>query len=206
MPIIQCPIEGCEYETPDVEPVIAAALITTHTTSHRTPSGSTQTPKVERVKRPNVSSAGTTEDRQYFKSRWNDYVKATRLEGTDRIVQLLECCDDQLRKDLTRNAGGTLTEMAENELFAAMRRLAIREENTMVVRVTLHNMRQDRDEPIRAYGARLRGQASICKFTQQRGLHRSHTHRCALQGSRRHRDTDGLAGRQELRYDNGTGP
>ena len=37
----------------------------------------------------------------------------------------------------------------------------------MVARVTLHNMRQDRDEPIRAYGARLRGQASICKFAQQ---------------------------------------
>ena len=48
-----------------------------------------------------------------------------------------------------------------------MRRLAIREENTMVARVTLHNMRQDRDEPIRAYGARLHGQASVCKFTQQ---------------------------------------
>ena len=37
----------------------------------------------------------------------------------------------------------------------------------MVARVTLHNMRQDRDEPIRAYGARLRGQASVCKFTQK---------------------------------------
>ena len=164
MPIIQCPIEGCGYETPDVEPVIAAALITTHATSHRTPSGSTQTARVEKVKRPNVSSAGTTEDWQYFKSRC---VKATRLEGTDRIIQLLECCDDQLRKDLTRNAGGTLTEMTEEEVFTAMRRLTIREENTMVARVTLHNMRQDRDEPIRAYGARLRGQASVCKFTQQ---------------------------------------
>ena len=84
-----------------------------------------------------------TEDWQYFKSRWNDYVKATRLEGTDRIIQQLECCDDQLSKDLTRNTGCTLTEMTENEVFAAMRRLAIREENTMVARVTLHNMRQD---------------------------------------------------------------
>ena len=159
MPIIQCPIEGCEYETPDVEPVIAAALITTHATSHRTPSRSTQTPRVERVKRPNVSSAGTTEDWKYFKSRWNDYVKATRLEGTDSIIQLLECCDDQLRKairkDLTRNAGGTLTEMTEHEVFEAMRRLSIREENTMVAGMTLHDMRQDRDEPIRAYGAKV---------------------------------------------------
>ena len=150
-----------------MDPVIAAALITTHATSHQTPSGPTQTARVEKVKRPSVSSAGTTEDWQYFKSRWNDYVKATRLEGTDRIIQLLECCDDQLRKDLTRNAGGTLTGMTEDEVFTAIRRLAIREENTMVARVTLHNMRQDRDEPIRAFGTRLRGQASVCKFMQQ---------------------------------------
>ncbi|XP_014676386.1 PREDICTED: uncharacterized protein LOC106816320 [Priapulus caudatus] len=34
----------------------------------------------------------------------------------------------------------------------------------MVARVTLHNMRQDRDEPIRSFGARLRGQAGVCKF------------------------------------------
>ena len=74
-------------------------------------------------------------------------MKATRLEGTDRIIQLLECCDDQLRKDLTRNAGGTLTAMTEDEVFVAMRKLAIREENTMVARVTLHNMRQDRYAP-----------------------------------------------------------
>ena len=39
------------------------------------------------------------------------------------------------------------------------------EENTMVAKVLLHIMRQDRDEPIHAYGARLRGQASVRKFT-----------------------------------------
>ena len=72
------------------------------------------------MKRPSISSAGTTEDWLYFKSRWGDYVKATKLEGTDRVIQLLECCDEQLRKDLTRNAGGTLTsltEMTEDQVF-----------------------------------------------------------------------------------------
>ena len=146
-----------------MEPVIAAALITAHATSH----GQAQAARAEKVKRPSISSAGTTEDWQYFKSRWSDYVKATKLEGTDRVLQLLECCDDQLRKDLTRNAGGTLAEMTEDDVFTAMRRLAVREENTMVARVTLQNMRQDRDEPIRAYGARLKGQASVCKYVQQ---------------------------------------
>ena len=57
--------------------------------------------------------------------------------------------------------------MTEDEVFAAMRNLAVREENTMVARVALHNMKQDRDEPVRSYGARLQGQASICKFTQK---------------------------------------
>ena len=167
MPEVQCPIEGCEYTTPDVDPVIAAALITAHATSHRAPYGPAQAARVEKVKRPSISSAGTTEDWQYFKSRWGGYVRATRLQGQDRVIQLLECCDDQLRKDLIRNAGGTLTEMTEEEVFAAMRKLAIRRENTMVARVALHNMKQDRGEPVRAYGARLRGQASVCKFTQQ---------------------------------------
>ena len=53
------------------------------------------------------------------------------------------------------------------EVFAAMRELAVREENTMVARVTLHKLKQDHDEPIWPYGARLRGQASVCKNTQQ---------------------------------------
>ena len=34
----------------------------------------------------------------------------------------------------------------------------------MVARVTLHNMRQDRAEIVRSYGARLRGQAGISKY------------------------------------------
>ena len=55
----------------------------------------------------------------------------------------------------------------EDQVFKAMKTLAIREENTMVARVTLHNMRQDCNEPVCAFRARLRGQASVCKFTQK---------------------------------------
>ena len=57
--------------------------------------------------------------------------------------------------------------MTEEQVLTAIKRLAIREENTMVARVTLHNMRQERDKPIRMFGARVRGQASICKFQTQ---------------------------------------
>ena len=164
MPEIACPIEGCPYKTPDVEGVVAAALITTHATTHMSHAGDGTSAKVDKVKRPTISSAGTSEEWAYFTSRWTDYVEATHITGKDKVIQLLECCDEQLRKDLSRNAGGSLTHLAVEDVLKAIKRLAVREENIMVAHVTLHDMRQDHDEPVRAFGARLRGQAAVCKF------------------------------------------
>ena len=45
--------------------------------------------------------------------------------------------------------------------------LAVREENVMVARVKLHNMKQDRSESIHYFGTRFQGQAGVCRFTQQ---------------------------------------
>ena len=163
--MIKCPVDGCDYSTPDHEPVIGAALLNAHATTHQAQRAA-QAARVERVKRPEISSAGTTEEWMYFQSRWGDYTKATKLVGPDRVLQLLECCDEQLRRDLTRNAGGTLAGGTEEEVLAAMKALAVREENVMVARVALHHMKQDRDEPIRAFAARLKGQASVCKYVK----------------------------------------
>jgi hypothetical protein len=52
--------------------------------------------------------------------------------------------------------------------------LAVREENSIVARVTLNKMSQDREETVRAYGARLHGQAGVCKFTLE-CAHCNHT-------------------------------
>ena len=161
MPTIACPVTGCTYTTEDVDANLAVTLLSLHAVDLNSPIAAA---KVEKVKRPTVSSAGTSEDWAYFQSRWLDYTEATKVTGKDKVVQLLECCDEQLRKDLTRNASGSLTNKAEIEVLAAIKKLAVREENTMVARVQLHNMRQDRDETIRSFGARLRGQAGVCKF------------------------------------------
>jgi len=158
MPQVKCPFPSCDYETADLDAAIVAALITTHSIIHN----NAPTPvKAEKVRRPTTSSAGTSEDWSYFLSRWADYKFATKLAGKELIIQLLECCDENLRKDLTRAQGGTLPEA---DALAAIRQLAVREEKTMVARVALHNMRQERDETVRSFGARLQGQANICKF------------------------------------------
>ena len=162
MPKVKCPIADCEYETPELDAAIVAALITAHSQTHTHATATAA--KVEKVRRPVISAAGTSEEWEYFQHRWTDYVKATKITGGDRVMQLLECCDEPLRKDLTRYNGGTLAAKSIDEVMTAIRRLAVREENSMVARVALHNMKQDRDEPVRNYTARLRGQASVCKF------------------------------------------
>jgi len=90
MPTVECPIEGCEYQTPEVDPVMAAALITTQTTTYAIPQPVPPVANDEKVKRPGILSGGTTEDWQYFKLRWDDYIRATKLLGADKVIQLLE--------------------------------------------------------------------------------------------------------------------
>ena len=91
---------------------------------------------------------------------------AQKISGKEYVVQLLECCDEDLRRDLTRTHG-SLTDKPKDEVFTAIKNLAVREENKMVARVALQNMRQGRDEAIRSYAARLRGQANICDFAMK---------------------------------------
>ena len=81
---------------------------------------------------------------------------ATQVTGKDKIVQLLECCDEQLRKDLTKSAVSTLTNQTKYNILKSIKILAVRKENVMVARVTLNSMHQDQDETIHSFGARLR--------------------------------------------------
>ena len=73
-----------------------------------------------------------------------------------------------LRKDLTRTYG-TLNSSTEQVVLNSIKSLAVRAENILVARVQLGQIRQDRDEPVRAFAARLRGQASVCAFTVECG-------------------------------------
>lgn len=80
----------------------------------------------------------------------------------------------------------------------------------MVARVTLHNMRQDRDEPVHTYGASLRGQAGVCKFTQQcTGCDANVDYTEAILRDvlcRGLEDSDGPFGKQKSGHDPGRGP
>ena len=162
MPAIKCPYTDCPYTTDDVEANIAVELLKIHGLSHAAPQNAA---KVEKVSRPSISSGISAADWSYFETRWKEYAEATNIKGKTLILQLLECCDEQLRRDLTRDTIGALTSKSEEELIDGMKKFAVREENPMVARVELHSMVQGHDEAVRVFGARVRGQANVCKYT-----------------------------------------
>ncbi len=56
--------------------------------------------------------------RSYFTTRWRSYVQAVQLTDKDIPIQLLECCDAKLRRDVTQNEVGpsSIEEMSVENL------------------------------------------------------------------------------------------
>lgn len=79
------------------------------------------TAKDEKVRRPAISSAESSEEWSYL---LRDYSEATKLKGKDMVIQLLKCCEEQFWKDLTRNAGGSLTNKSMDEVMAAIKKIS----------------------------------------------------------------------------------
>jgi hypothetical protein len=166
MPEHHCPYPNCGFKTKDISDELAAVMLKIHADGMHTANQQKPTKtKVESVRRPIIASGGTSEEWSYFLTRWSDYKTATNISGTEQIIQLLECCEEDLRKDITRAAGGSLTTKSEDDVLRWMKMLAVRQENIMVARKDLYEMQQRSDEAIRSFGARVKGQASVCKYT-----------------------------------------
>ena len=98
--------------------------------------------RVEKFKHSTISRGGSSEDWAYFEARWEEYLRTKVLSDNNKVPQLLECCDEQLRRDLIRAVGGTLTSQTE-DVLTAIRNLVAKDNNTMVAKFALHNMQQD---------------------------------------------------------------
>ena len=112
-----------------------------------------------------MSKESTSEDWECFITRWDAYKTATRIADHDATLQLLECCEDSLRKDLHRSHSN-IAMATEIDALTAIKTLAVKAENAMVSRMTLLTMTRDRGEGVRSFAARLRGQAKVCKFSK----------------------------------------
>ena len=161
---MESPIGDCDYTATHAKAAVVAAMLSVHATVHvAVPRALGANAKMDKLKRPSVALAGTGEAWSYFITRWGEYNTGTKLVGPDIVAQLLECCEEELRKDLTSAAGKSLMSSDEKDVLTAMKALAVRAENTMVARVALSSMRH-LEEPIRSFYTRISGQAGTCKY------------------------------------------
>ena len=96
MTSIKCPRTGCTYETGKVEAVIAAALLTAHSTEHGSSGSSSSSARPPPVDRPKLSAACPKADWEIFKSRWRSFKVATNISGDKLVHQLLGCLDSDV--------------------------------------------------------------------------------------------------------------
>jgi len=93
------------------------------------------------------------------------YKVGMTITGNMIPTALFYCCSRDLRTDIMRDTSADVSTMTEKDLLAAIRRLAVKEESTLVHRMKLNKMTQPPGTSIRTFLANLRGQASLCQYS-----------------------------------------
>ena len=88
------------------------------------------------------------------------------INEASTTTQLFQCASQSLEDSFLKSDAEIVSKLFQ-ELLSAMRRLAVIPVATGVLRsdLILVQMRQLRDEPFRAFAARVRGKADTCAFT-----------------------------------------
>ena len=158
-----CEYDDCnwEVETENLEQYIT--LLKMHVDArHKQHAASS---KAEKAKRPELTSEVSDEDWSYFTSRWTQYKKATGLTGEDIVTQLLECCNEQLRRDHHRTFSGATETNDEETVIAQLKQIAVCKRNLAVNRVKVGSLVQDRGEPVRKFAGRVKSLAAVSGYT-----------------------------------------
>ena len=168
-----CYVGGCDYITTAGIPTydmlmrdLEMHIRCVHTDVHQQGAAPQAAgPKPDRLPRPTIGEGVTESDWMHFSDKWSRYKRSTLTGASPQHVsdQLWACCDTELEVSVYNT--GVNSDSDEATLLSAMRKLAVRAQNTLVNVVKFLDMAQDgSDETAGAFTARLKGQASTCNF------------------------------------------
>ena len=113
--------------------------------------------------RPEMEQDMTDQDWAVFENGWERYKRVTNLTtDTRKTDELWECLSRKLKVMATGD--GLQALKTEAELLPRLKKLAVKSTNTLVARVKFLQAGQDRNEPVNAFMARLRGLSDPCRF------------------------------------------
>ena len=89
MPVIQCPVGDCTYETDDINAGVAAALLILHNNTHiaanqHAPAVVKQKPP--KLDRPKVSKGSSEETWRAFQTRWTMFKDGTQFHSGNKAT------------------------------------------------------------------------------------------------------------------------
>jgi hypothetical protein len=163
---LTCPVDGCEWESQDLGPEFAAALTAALQIHEKNahPAPTTVQPTKIKLESPKIGIGCDPDQWSAFQRQWNMYKAGMAITNAMIPTALFYCCDSDLRTDLMRDIQGDVSKMPENDLLNAIKRLAVKEESTLVHRLKMNRMVQSPATGIRTYLATLRGQAALCQY------------------------------------------
>ena len=166
MPSISCPVEDCEWKSDDLGGAFAAVIVQQlqmhDKSTHSTPPAENHKLKLDL---PEIGVGANPEEWSAFTRQWSMYKTGTGIPNPKLSTALFYCGSKDLRQDLMRDLREDVATMSEEDLLAAMRRLAVKEESALVHRMKLGKMTQAPGTSIRTFLASLRGQAALCSYT-----------------------------------------
>ena len=172
MVVIPCTLPMCDFKTDDVSEALAIALLAFYGLAHQCTLPNTTGPSLPAVPRgpkleqPKVNNGVSTEEWNVFTRRWEVFRTGSGIDDQSAPSQLFQCAENELGDSLLK-ANPHAASNTIPDLLAAMRSLAVIPVATGVPRTELLQLRQERDEPFRAFTARVRGKAETCAFSTQ---------------------------------------
>ena len=164
---VKCTFTNCDYQTENVSEALAIALLGNHGLSHQNPIVAAPAPahvfQGPKLERPKVDIGVTNEGWNVFVRRWDVFRTGSGIGETSAPSQLFQCASQDLGDSLLKTNPNAATSTLP-QLLEAMRSLAVIPVATGVLRTELLKIHQERDEPFRAFTARVRGKAETCAF------------------------------------------
>ena len=96
MPVFNCPLEGCTYETVNCEASVAASLLIIHNNVHLNENANCSKQKPPKIDRPHIGKESSEEVWNIFQSKWKMFKDNTKMSGSEILHQLYQCCDEEL--------------------------------------------------------------------------------------------------------------
>ena len=156
MPVANCPVNGCDFATTDVEAQIAAAQLTIHGMSHQ---GATAA---------NVKIVEEMSESEWneFKFNFNNYKRDAKIIGKEQSIrsELQLCCSESVRTRLYQMKGDQLNTITENDLLESIKKACVNKVTVAQHRSQFFAMSQTQGEAPQSHLARVRAKSTLSQF------------------------------------------